>query len=355
MMAFSIKKFIDYVECIYRENNSITKISARDIYNKYINAKNEVAILLINNKYIFRSLIDILSNKAIILTSEENGRIYIEKINYLNYKMCSGDEDLFFKDGIIYNSFFYDDYMYDYIYDKCYKNKIECHDSLIIKKIHNKIFLDYILIDEGNLFDSRMLNEKYQNEFDREFFLKSNNDRKKLLFSFWCVFDKIALMVDDIYDGDVKFMYYHDTDTYSFENCYFKDYFSQYSDNDFRMLFRKISENFVVFDNGNDDFDYENDDGITIYNLIPLDIDSFLEPLYSPKNHDRINNIYDMIEYYEYPISFDDIAESSDEEYFGDMPDKMKKSFYEKPFGKEYCDLTEEELEKYEKIMNKIR
>ena len=57
----------------------------------------------------------------------------------------------------------------------------------------------------------------------------------------------------------------------------------------------------------------------------------------------------------EIEYSIEDLANAGDDEYIGDIPDSMIKSFYEKPFGKEYCDLTEEELVKYKKIRNRIK
>ena len=142
------------------------------------------------------------------------------------------------------------------------------------------------------------------------------------------------------------------------------DCFNQFSHDDYIYFLKSISRDIVI------EGDIYNDD-ITIKNLIPCSyvIDEFLMYVSKSEITCGVETIDELVEYFDdyndgeymeedsyFNYSFEDIANAPYYEYFYyNMPEAAKKRFFEKPFGKEYCDLTELELAIYDIVKRKLQ
>lgn len=339
MLVFSINHFLQVLEYIHQDGEDA--VLARSIYNEYLKCNDLISNIIKDNPDYFRMFLMILRNRNIIDYYNEGKKTYIYKVNFINYNEKCIEEDSVI-DGCKIKA---GRYTYDFIKDTCFIDGVVTYDKELQEKIRRTIYRDNIFIMENQIVDKRKLNEKYQEEFDTWFLNRTGNERKQFMFSLKDIVDYQNPIYQKSSYGSIHFFMYDEDETYTIASIR-KD--------DFIDILKKLCE------------DVSYDDSMVARMIIPSweEIDYFLEKFncLNPKKH-VVGDVSDkrlfkvlFLEYMSNSDFLEDLLISNvlNAEYLS-IPEEIIQNFALTPFGKEYCDLTEKELEEYSKIMAKMK
>lgn len=339
MFAFSIGHFLSFIEEIYFEKKE-DKISAIDIFNKYISQENIFSNSLKNNPMIFRWLLLSLFRCGMISYILFDKHIYINRINFIDHKTRNNCKDLYSSTSEVNDN--------NYIYDLLKGTVRNVDPSVIIskndeEKIINCLYSKYIFVDESGFVFHNQLNERRQLILDEIYEEFTGNNRIKHLYGFEDCFINLDTELNDELDNN------HIWKEYSLISCYdIIDGFNSYIENnndeyknvDLIRFFRTIQISTSLLSVIIDD----------MTNFLNYEVFRFLDSIneisgYSCyiKNLDFLLKIYDL--YVNNSEEFDFLYHGHINEYDTSAFDSIIECFNDKPFGKEYNELSEEELE----------
>ena len=349
MIIFSINKFLNKLKFVYNEQKNV--VLTREIYYEYLKEDNSISQLIKNNPDYFRVLLLILRNRKIIDYYIEDKKTYINVVNFVNFNERYDEEDSLTEDCQVTNG----SYGYDFDKDVCFVDGVITNDKEIQAKIRREFYKDSIFIKEDKMIDERKLNEKYQDEFDVWYLKRSGNDRKKIMLTLKEAFDYYNDIISESGYNSIHFFKYYEDEYYSLDS-YCRDYIRELVPID-DVAFFEILKGLCA------EAVYE---GVDIKSIIPSDLefDSFFGDYLrlNPAQHlvgctDDKDVFEALIHFYFYSTDGFRNLEISEilDDYSPNIPEELIQEFAAYPFGKEYTNLTDEELDEYSRIIKKIK